>query len=305
MKNAKDYPLLEGKEFFTDNREIFVAKSTSRPDFIDVMHTHNYIEINYILSGECLHTENQTVKRAKRGNLFIINYMTPHKNSPAQNAAPYVSYNVGFTPGALDDALKNESDFIKLKSSFLLTSIFPDSANASQNVFFDDNNFYELEPLFESMLDEYVHGYDGSRDLLRAYLLQLIVKIFRKVDGKTPYNAQRKQRRYIDLAIEYINANYMQKLKIEDIAYRSFLSKSYFSQLFKDTMGLCFSEFLQKVRISKACEILESSDKIITDVAMDVGFNDMKAFYAAFHKRVGCTPKEYRARCACKTTPIR
>ena len=291
MKNPHKIPMLDGKQFFDENREIFVVKSTARPDFIDVMHTHNYIEINYIISGECLHTENQTAQKAGRGNLFIINYMTPHKSSPAASGAPYVSYNVGFTPGALDSSLKQECDFIKLKSSFLLNSIFP-----SNEITTGENTFYELEPLFENMLDEYTHRRNGSSDLLRAYLLELIVKIFRKMEDKAPDGPIRKQEHYIHLAIEYIKANYMHKLKIEDIAYRSFLSKSYFGQLFKDVTGMCFSDYVQKVRIDEACKTLENSDKIISDVALDVGFNDMKSFYAAFRRRVGCTPKQFRQR---------
>ncbi len=283
--------MLDGKEFFTENREIFIKKSTARPDFIDVTHTHNYIEINYIISGECVHTENDTVTHAKRGNLFIINYMTPHKNSPVAEGSGYVSYNVGFTPGALDDSLKQESEFIKLKSSFLLNSVFPAPETTTAN-----HTFYELEPLFENMLDEYTHSYNGSHDLLRAYLLELIIKIFRKLDGNRPSNPQRKQEHYINLAVEYVKANYMNKLRIEDIAYRSFLSKSYFSQLFKDVTGLCFSDYLQKVRINEACKRLESTDKIITDIALEVGFNDMKSFYTIFHKRVGCTPRQFRQR---------
>lgn len=294
MKRTEQYPMLDGKELFTENREIYVKKSTSVPDFVDVMHTHNFIEINYIISGRCIHTENDRSVEAQPGSLFIINYMTPHKNSPYHDGKPYVSYNIGFTPGTLDSSMKKEFDFLKLKSSFLLNTIFPNSPDAPQSDLFSQKSFNELEPLFDSMLTEYTNDYKGSYDLLRAYLLELIIKIFRKLDTNTVVNPRKKQESYINLAVEYMKANYMHKLKVEDIAYRSFLSKSYFSQFFKDITGMCFSDYLQKIRIDEACRLLTTTDKIVSDIGYGVGFNDMKSFYTIFRRRTGYTPNQYR-----------
>ena len=290
----QSYPMLDGKELFSDNREIYIKKSTSVPDYVDVMHTHNFIEINYILSGRCIHIENDHPIEAKAGNLFIINYMVPHKNKPFPNDKPYVSYNIGFTPGALDSSMKKEFDFLKLKSSFLLDTIFPNTPETPQSEIFSKNSFNELEPLFEDMLSEYTNGYKGAYDLLRAYLLELIIKVFRKLDTNTMTNPHKKQEYYINLAVQYMKQNYMHKLKVEDIAYRSFLSKSYFSQLFKDITGMCFSDYLQKIRMDEACRLLTTTDKIISDIGYEVGFNDMKSFYAIFHRHTGFTPKQYR-----------
>lgn len=288
------YPLLDGKELFTNDNQIYVKKSTSVPEFVDVMHTHNFIEISYIISGQCLHRENNLEIQAKQGDLFIINYMVPHRNTPVEGAGPYVSYNVGFTPGALDNSLQKEFDFLKLKSSFLLNSIFPDNNELSPVAHFSSNGINEVEFLLQNMLNEYNEQQKGSFDMLRAYLIELIVKIFRKLDNNPSITPRQKQEHYINLAIQYMKVNYAQKLKVEDIAFRSFLSKSYFCQLFKNITGLCFSEYLQNIRIEEACKKLTSSDKIISEIALDVGFNDMKSFYSVFQKHTGLTPKQYR-----------
>lgn len=289
-----NYPILRGSELFHKADQIYVKKSTSVPEYVGKMHTHNFIEISYIVSGACIHTENGISTNAKKGDLFIINYGVPHQNVLVDKETVYVSYNIGFTPDFLDSSLTNEFDFLKLKSSFLFNSLFPNSNELDAKIKLSGSGFNEFELLLQNMLDEYTNDYKGSIDLLRAYLIELIIKIFRRLDTNVVIDPKQKQEHYIKLAIQYMQANYSQKLKVEDIAYRSFLSKSYFSQLFKDITGSCFSDYLQKIRIEEACKRLSSSTDTISAIGYDVGFNDMKFFYHIFKKHTGYTPKQYR-----------
>ena len=83
-------------------------------------------------------------------------------------------------------------------------------------------------------------------------------------------------------------------MSLEDIAYRSFLSKSYFSLLFKEVTGMNFSTYCQKVRIEKACQMLSETNDTVQSVAEKVGFTDMKFFYNVFKRITGEIPGEYQ-----------
>ena len=103
-----------------------------------------------------------------------------------------------------------------------------------------------------------------------------------------------KNEELINRAIDYMKHNYNTDIRLEDIAVRSFISKNYFSKLFKDVTGTNFSDYVQKLRIDEACSLLRNSDMKVTSVAIQTGFNDIKFFYEVFKKITGKTPGDYR-----------
>lgn len=295
--SAEKTRLLLGESLFRDNEAIFIHKSSSLPSYIETNHQHDFIEITYVISGECTHIEYNKQFHVQKGDLFIVNYGIPHQNVLNKNSAePYVAYDCAFKPDFIDKTLYKEHDFLKLKSSFMFESLFNQIDPNPPNLHLSGGSFYEFEKLMTDMFEEYEHMEKGYYDLLRAYLTELIIKIFRKLDNTGNTTLLSKQEYYINLAIQYIENNYMKKLSLEDIAYRSFLSKSYFSQLFKEVTGTNFSTYCQKVRIEKACHLLSTTDDTVQAVAEKVGFTDMKFFYNVFKRFTGEVPGEYQKR---------
>ncbi|NMO98050.1 response regulator transcription factor [Paenibacillus lemnae] len=81
-----------------------------------------------------------------------------------------------------------------------------------------------------------------------------------------------------------------------DVAKRVNLSRSYFSQCFKEIVGFSFNEYLRKVRIDKAREYLEQTAKPIVWIAKQTGYEDEKYFSRTFREQTGMLPSEYRQR---------
>ena len=73
------------------------------------------------------------------------------------------------------------------------------------------------------------------------------------------------------------------------------LSPAHFSTVFSQTMGHPFIAHLTQLRIEKAKDLLAHTDKRLSDIAMDVGYNEPNYFSHVFRKQEGITPKEYRA----------
>ena len=111
--------------------------------------------------------------------------------------------------------------------------------------------------------------------------------------GEKPAISARQQA-LIDSALTYLRENFKMQISAEDLAGRIFLSKDYFSKLFKNVTNMPVSAFLQKTRIEEACKMLASTDRKIGDIAEDCGFNDIKFFYTVFKKQIGTTPAQYR-----------
>jgi two-component system response regulator YesN len=72
------------------------------------------------------------------------------------------------------------------------------------------------------------------------------------------------------------------------------VSPSYFSSIFRQKTGVTFVEYLTRLRMEKAKELLLCSDCSSTEIGYTVGYKDPHYFSSLFKKMYGCTPKEYR-----------
>jgi YesN/AraC family two-component response regulator len=74
----------------------------------------------------------------------------------------------------------------------------------------------------------------------------------------------------------------------------TYLSKSYFSKMFSDEMGITFSNYITKIRIEKSKQLLLDDTFKLVDVGYLVGFIDQSYFIKCFKKLVGASPGRYR-----------
>lgn len=96
-------------------------------------------------------------------------------------------------------------------------------------------------------------------------------------------------------ACSYIDAHYAETLSLAAISEQFHVNASYFSEQFKRCNGISFVEHLTNVRMKQACRMLCASDApSITDIAMQVGYNDSRYFGHVFKKQYGVTPSEYK-----------
>ena len=95
-------------------------------------------------------------------------------------------------------------------------------------------------------------------------------------------------------AVEYMHIHYAEKITQSQIASLVYLSSSYFSKVFKDTMGCSFNEYLNRIRIEKARKLLECKEFEIDRISDMVGFENRSYFGKVFKQFTSTTPKQYR-----------
>lgn len=102
-------------------------------------------------------------------------------------------------------------------------------------------------------------------------------------------------RSQIGQALLYIERNFAdERLSLSDICRQALMSTSYFSQMFKQETGETFVEYLTRVRMAKAKELLEATPLKLYEIAAQVGYSDPNYFSLAFKKHAGLSPREYR-----------
>ncbi|MBW7457630.1 AraC family transcriptional regulator, partial [Paenibacillus sepulcri] len=111
------------------------------------------------------------------------------------------------------------------------------------------------------------------------------------------YLADRQQDRHallVQKVVHVIETEYFESLTIEYLAGKVYLSPNYLRVLFKEKKGCTIHEYLTRIRLQKAVELLGDKTLRIHDVARKVGYDNTSYFCSFFYKTQGVTPNEYR-----------
>jgi AraC-like DNA-binding protein len=109
-----------------------------------------------------------------------------------------------------------------------------------------------------------------------------------------PEDAAQQLAQELKLAMEKEQLYLNPLLSLPELAKHFGISTNYLSQVINEQLGLNFFDFVNRYRVEAAGELLRSTQKTVTDIAMAVGFNSKSVFYTAFRKHQGQTPGEYR-----------
>lgn len=170
----------------------------------------------------------------------------------------------------------------------------------------------ELVREVKRLLYEVIYGLEGVREDLQAGLLKRSSCF---ADGLTVYHelidstagllkdiacavAEAKRERkegVMSRCLDYIDSHYMEDLSQEAVAAMFHFSSSYFCQFFKSRLHMTFSQYVTRLRMNTAKEMLKSSNVKVYRVAEQLGYHDVKYFNRVFKKETGLTPEEYRS----------
>jgi YesN/AraC family two-component response regulator len=96
-------------------------------------------------------------------------------------------------------------------------------------------------------------------------------------------------------AREYIEANHAEELSLRQVAQAVHVSAFYLCKLFKKATGINFTEFVSRIRLEKAKQLLLNQNLRVSEIAYEVGFQSLTHFNRTFKKVMGQSPTEYRA----------
>jgi YesN/AraC family two-component response regulator len=128
-------------------------------------------------------------------------------------------------------------------------------------------------------------------------LREILMQIEENLPGmETHPTAERAgvQNFIVSKAMDYIEANYMNKIELDDIAAQVYVTRNYLSSLFKKHTGVTVVEYITEVRLSKAKEYLKIPGYSMSEIAKKIGMKSARYFSSSFKEKYGLTPTEYR-----------
>jgi AraC-like DNA-binding protein len=138
---------------------------------------------------------------------------------------------------------------------------------------------------------------DGSSDIGLDEIGQVLASRFVEVISGKPRkaapDAARDRRRAVETAL-WIDAHSHRQINLEDAAAQAGISPFHFLRLFSEVVGVTPHQYLVRSRLRHATRRLADDDSPITDIAYDVGFNDLSNFVRTFHRAAGASPLKFR-----------
>jgi AraC-like DNA-binding protein len=138
---------------------------------------------------------------------------------------------------------------------------------------------------------------DGQSDIALDEVGHLIAsRMVEVVSGKSKKRTSvtaRDRRRAVEAAL-WIDAHSHRDIELEDVAREAGVSPFHFLRLFSGALGVTPHQYLVRSRLRRAARHLADDDKPVTDIAYDVGFNDLSNFVRTFHRAAGVSPLKFR-----------
>lgn len=292
-------PNLTPEKMFSTDMPFYIGKYY-HTNFSDLhYHTHDFIEIVYVCDGRGVHVYNGKTYPVTKGELYIINSGVPHCFYPTdeQNSEHLVVYNLSFLPEFIGGINIDLPLLTELTDLMLYKSLYAEEIIYTPDLKLPGSMRPQIEQLYEKMYLEFTSKGINYRELLRLSLCELLLKIHRfyKLNQDAcDNNVSTFRHQLIPDCIAYLKENYAQKITMDELSDTFFLSRSYLSSLFKKATGYGVTEYLQHIRIEKACELLATTTLPITHISEQVGYSDYRFFNKAFKKITGTTANEYR-----------
>ena len=95
-------------------------------------------------------------------------------------------------------------------------------------------------------------------------------------------------------AVDYIRKHFRENISRDDVAAAVYVTSSYLSRIFRTETGTKITDYLTRCRIEEAKKLLSTTDRSVSDIAVESGFESFSYFSTVFKKVVGITPVQYR-----------
>lgn len=251
------------------------------------LHCHSCLELNYVDHGEGYNLFEDGKYDLHPGELFLINNQEYHH---AVNTDDLVLKVIVFDSDLVWQ--NNQFDYLYLKTFFEWGS------PAIRHVGKDSIYINRVRKIIYTIEREWNEKRSGYQIMIKSLLLELLALIYRSASEESGFREETRtfDKNYEKLkkAVEYISLHFSENLNLNSLAKMVYLSPNYFSVIFKETMHMTLFNYIQKIRVQNACQILKTTDTGIAEIAVSCGFNSVSYFNKIFREWMDCSPGEYR-----------
>jgi AraC-like DNA-binding protein len=257
-----------------------------------ISHKHEYIEIVLITRGSCIHRYHNTEVTLIPGDVFIV---VPHEEHSYAINSDVTIFNCQFYPDALGEDWRELKEISGIYDMLMVEPLYRTEINRQEILHLQPAEISYIESILIKMIEEEKKqvGYHLAQKAYLILLLCVLGRVWEK-QFKSSSHEYNKKREMLAEALRYLESNIINELNVSELALKACMSPHYFRKVFKEVTGLAPIEYINKIRINKAVQLLKDGSLTISEVAEMVGINDTNYFSRLFRKNMYCTPTEFR-----------
>lgn len=247
------------------------------------LHSHNQIEIMYVIRGQCQIKAEEHMYTLKKGDYILLDANVPHmllvykeETCRMLNIECVFEKTVGkcIAYGEIASAVPSVSSMLKMGKSHLKLK--------------DTGEVYQgLHKIINEL------NQNKEQIMIQLLLMQVIIDISRQLMYIADDRIANKNI-YVKKAIEYLYHHYDCDVRVVDIAKSINIHEGYLYRIFKQSTGKTMMAYLLEIRLDKARVMLENTDISISEITDYIGINSRQYFTYIFKKNYGITPRNYR-----------
>ncbi|HHU01643.1 MAG TPA: AraC family transcriptional regulator [Christensenellaceae bacterium] len=249
-------------------------------------HMHDYCQITCLSSGRCLYLINNHCLDIQAGDILIINRNIMHSWLAIKDTRNTF---ITFNPDQLQTVSLMYPNYIELLH-ILYSHQRPYTLIRTEDPF-----YAQFKQIFLQICEEATEKRSFYQAVIQNQLILFSLMLMRTfLNVSHNFNQGKHYSSVIQKALEYISENLSTIVGVDEIADHLYMNSSYFSHLFKKTLGVSCTKYISFERLSKAAEKLRNTDESIVDICLDCGFNSISSFYRQFTKLHSFPPAKYR-----------
>ncbi|MFW2503350.1 AraC family transcriptional regulator [Clostridium diolis] len=284
--------VIDSNKLLPNNELISIRKHTRFVNFPS--HKHNYIEFNYVYQGKLTQIIDNKEITLQKGELIFLNQCINHEIKASAKEDIIINFIIRpeffeYIAGFLDND--------NIISKFLMTTLYR-YYDKGEYLYFKVSERKNIQDLIEKIIVEIYTPSVMSKATIKLLVGLLLVELIKKSKDIEIYSMDNYEKMIIIEILEYIEEFYnkgtllelSEKLKIPDYKL---------SKLIKKHTKMTFKELLQEKKLSKAIELIKSTDYRIVEIVEHIGYENPTHFYKIFRDKFEMTPRQYKLNLSC------
>ncbi|MCG3147500.1 MAG: HTH-type transcriptional activator RhaR [Verrucomicrobiae bacterium] len=282
---------LKGTQFFTDPHFRLRVMRVPQHGVSHQQHTHDFAELVVILGGHGQHQVGREVYDISAGDVFVLLGSTSHCYPVTKDL---LLINILYDPANLRLPRADLGTVPGYHALFEVEPRFRQRQRFQNRLKLDMEQLGQLAKLIAELEGELRSHHPGARFLATAHFMRIMAFVARAY-SKLPVEEQRPVTQ-LSKVLGYIEQHFAEPLTVANLARVAHLSETSLFRLFRQILGRSPVDYLIRLRVQKAGQLLRREPIRIKEVSEAVGFADSNYFTRQFRKVMGVSPREYQRR---------
>ncbi|WP_409345510.1 helix-turn-helix domain-containing protein [Paenibacillus sp. MBLB4367] len=259
-------------------------------------HSHDFVELVYVVRGEAIHMLAEKQVAIEAGDLYIIKPGEIHTYDIRPGRQLEI-INCMFMPDVIRQSLLRELDLTNSEDYFYVQLFLDNEERLHHRLQLKGRDAEAVFAILKAMLAENVAGHPSSQTINRLKLMELLIRLSRiyEQQSRTVQTGSSDKAQIVRRVRGFLERHYQERILISSITELFSISERQLNRLFKAVTGHTVIEMLHRIRIEHAKRLLAETDAKVITIATLVGYDDPSFFSRLFARLVGCAPGQYRA----------